>query len=246
MNVAPPVVAPRPIPVSSRARSTGRGRCSISTTAGSTCSTPAPARSGASSPMPTTIGEVALAVSDRFGVEPASIRADVERLIDRFRADGLVTVDDRLRAVRCRREPATPLGRGRRRPPPGPFPRSTRHWRSSATTARSAVCSTSSCVRCSPTGRPPRRSRSPATTTGGRSWSVTGSRSSRSVPPLGGATGARRGERRRGAIDARRSRPPRGRGDRRRGRRASAGGVEPRQVDAHDRPRRRRTRVSDR
>ena len=50
-----------------------------------------------------TVADVALGVADRFAIEPSSVGDDVQRLLDRFRADGLVTVDDRVTAVRCAR-----------------------------------------------------------------------------------------------------------------------------------------------
>lgn len=68
-----------------------------------------------------TVGEVTLRVADRFGVDPATIRRDVEALIDRFRADGLVAGDDRRRAERRRPERPTPLGPGSRLPETGSY-----------------------------------------------------------------------------------------------------------------------------
>ncbi len=43
-----------------------------------------------------TIGEVTIGLGDRFEVDPHSIRADVERTIEQFRADGLLRIDDRV------------------------------------------------------------------------------------------------------------------------------------------------------
>lgn len=43
-----------------------------------------------------TIGEVAISVGDLFDLDPRTIRVDIERTIDRLRADGLLRVDDRV------------------------------------------------------------------------------------------------------------------------------------------------------
>ena len=69
-----------------------------------------------------TVGDVVLGVADRFATEPALVRDDVTRLLDRFRADGLVTVDDRVTAVRCgEAEVATAPTGGGSAPPPASY-----------------------------------------------------------------------------------------------------------------------------
>ncbi len=65
-----------------------------------------------------TVGEVAIAVSDRFGVDPRSVRRDIERTIDQFRADGLVTVNDHSpRPPRPTPRRGSPVDSGRRTSP---------------------------------------------------------------------------------------------------------------------------------
>jgi len=46
-----------------------------------------------------TIGELTLRLADRFEVDPAIVRPDVETLLARLRADGLLTVNDSLARV---------------------------------------------------------------------------------------------------------------------------------------------------
>jgi len=49
-----------------------------------------------------TIGELTLRLADRFEVNPAIVRPDVETLLTKLRADGLVTVNDHLSGVKVR------------------------------------------------------------------------------------------------------------------------------------------------
>jgi Coenzyme PQQ synthesis protein D (PqqD) len=65
-----------------------------------------------------TVGDVTVGIGDRFDVDPHTVRNDVERTIEQFRADGLLSLDDRVVSRSSRADPwdapqgpvAAPLG----------------------------------------------------------------------------------------------------------------------------------------